>query len=118
MLLARRSRRAPPRRQEAFGRVLTGLADVDGVGDRIVTTAPDVSISTNLGGWINKTGVYAPVETRRPRRRRSTAEVGAEPSGQHIELGISEMNLFMLLGQFGLSHDHHGQHLLADRHGL
>ena len=25
------------------------------------------------------------------------------PTGQHIELGISEMNLFMLLGQLGLA---------------
>ncbi len=99
--------------QEAFGRVLAGLADVEGVGQRIVTTAPDVSISTNLGGFINKRGVYSHDE-------RDDHHGGADrllkwapgPTGQHIELGISEMNLFMLLGQLGLSHDHHGQHLL------
>ncbi len=62
--------------QEAFGRVLASLADVAGVGERIVTTAPDVSISTNLGGFINKRGVYSHVDTRRPRRRRSAPEVG------------------------------------------
>ena len=45
--------------QEAFGRVVTRLGDVEHVGDRIVTTAPDVSVSTNLGGWINKAGVYS-----------------------------------------------------------
>lgn len=97
--------------QEAFGRVLTSLADVDGVGERIVTTAPDVSISTNLGGWINKTGVYWPTEREDHGGAARLLKWAPSPSGQHIELGISEMNLFMLLGQLGLSHDHHGQQL-------
>ena len=97
--------------QEAFGRVLAGLADVDGVGDRVVTTAPDVSISTNLGGWINKTGVYAPTEVDDHGGADRLLKWAPSPSGQHIELGISEMNLFMLLGQLGLSHDHHGEQL-------
>lgn len=35
-----------------------------------------------------------------------------DPSGQHIELGISEMNLFMLLGMLGLSAELCGQHLI------
>ena len=48
--------------QESFGRILTRLGDVDGVAERIVTTSPDVSVSTNLGGWINKFGVFAPAE--------------------------------------------------------
>jgi pyruvate dehydrogenase E1 component len=98
--------------QEAFGRVLAGLADVDGVGDRIVTTAPDVSISTNLGGFINKRGVYSPTERDDHGGADRLLRWAPSPSGQHIELGISEMNLFMLLGQLGLSHDHHGHHLL------
>ena len=34
------------------------------------------------------------------------------PEGRHIELGISEMNLFMALGQFGLSYELTGQHLI------
>ncbi len=97
--------------QEAFGRVLTSLADVEGVGERIVTTAPDVSISTNLGGWINKTGVYWPTEREDHGGAARLLKWAPSPSGQHIELGISEMNLFMLLGQLGLSHDHHGQQL-------
>ena len=46
--------RRPVSTQETFGRVLTTLADVAGVGDRIVTASPDVSVSTSLGGWINK----------------------------------------------------------------
>ncbi len=98
--------------QEAFGRVLASLADVEGVGDRIVTTAPDVSISTNLGGFINKRGVYSPVERDDHGGADRLLKWAPSPSGQHIELGISEMNLFMLLGQLGLSHDHHHQQLL------
>ncbi len=98
--------------QEAFGRVLASLADIDGVGDRLVTTAPDVSISTNLGGFINKRGVYSHIERDDHGGADRLLKWAPGPTGQHIELGISEMNLFMLLGQLGLSHDHHGQHLL------
>ena len=98
--------------QEAFGRVLTSLGDIDGLAERIVTTAPDVSISTNLGGWINKTGVYSPTERDDYGGAERTLKWAPSPRGQHIELGISEMNMFMLLGQLGLSHDHHGEHLL------
>jgi pyruvate dehydrogenase E1 component len=98
--------------QEAFGRVLTRLAEVEGVGDRIVTTAPDVSISTNLGGWINKVGVYAPTDTEDYGGSERILRWVPGKTGQHLELGISEMNLFMLLGQLGLSHDYHGHHLL------
>lgn len=98
--------------QESFGRVLASLADVPGVGERLVTTAPDVSISTNLGGFINKRGVYAHVERDDHGGAERLLKWAPGPGGQHIELGISEMNLFMLLGQLGLSHDHHGQHLL------
>ncbi len=98
--------------QEAFGRVLASLADVEGVGERIVTTAPDVSISTNLGGFINKRGVYSPTDRDDHGGADRLLKWAPSPSGQHIELGISEMNLFMLLGQLGLSHDHHGHHLL------
>ena len=97
--------------QEAFGRVLSSLADVREVGERIVTAAPDVSISTNLGGWINKTGVYSHTERDDHGGANRLLKWAPGPSGRHIELGISEMNLFMLLGQLGLSHDHHGQQL-------
>ncbi len=98
--------------QEAFGRVLASLAEVSGVGSRIVTAAPDVSISTNLGGFINKRGVYSHTERDDYGGADRLLKWAPSPSGQHIELGISEMNLFMLLGQLGLSHDHHGHHLL------
>jgi pyruvate dehydrogenase E1 component len=98
--------------QEAFGRILAALADVEGVGDRLVTTAPDVSISTNLGGFINKRGVYSPTPRDDHGGAHRLLKWAPGPSGHHIELGISEMNLFMLLGQLGLSHEHHGHHLL------
>ena len=98
--------------QEAFGRVLASLADVNGLAERIVTASPDVSISTNLGGWINKSGVFSPTVQQDHGGIDRLLKWAPSPTGQHIELGISEMNLFMLLGQLGLSHDHHDQHLL------
>lgn len=100
--------------QEAFGRVLVDLSRNDDVAPFLVTTAPDVATSTNLAGFINRKGVFAPDE------RRSWGDDSAGtllkwaegPTGQHIELGISEMNLFLLLGQLGLSGDLSGQPLL------
>lgn len=99
--------------QEAFGSILGQLARVEGVGERIVTTSPDVAVSTNLGAWINRVGVFAPEEAT------DYTDGGSRvlrwqpgPRGRHIELGISEMNLFMLLGQLGLSAEHNGELLL------
>src|SRR4029450_9519521 len=66
---------------------------------------------TNLAGFINKTGVFAPTEQRSWSEDRMLRWTES-PSGQHIELGISEMNLFLLLGQLGLSGDLSGQPLL------
>jgi pyruvate dehydrogenase E1 component len=99
--------------QETFGRLLVRLADIPELRRRIVTTSPDVSVSTNLAGWINKTGVYSPIdhpdyETEAYRLLRWKRG----PSGQHVELGISEMNLFMLLGMFGIADDLCGQQLI------
>jgi len=98
--------------QEAFGRTLTRLAEVPEVGQRIVTTAPDVSISTNLGGWVNKAGVYWHEHRDDHGGAERLLRWAPSPDGQHIELGLSEMNMFMLLGQLGLAHDHHDRHLL------
>jgi pyruvate dehydrogenase E1 component len=98
--------------QEAFGRTLTALADDGDVGPRIVTTSPDVSISTNLGSWINKAGVFAPAEVDDHGGADRLLRWAPDPTGRHIELGISEMNLFLLLGQLGLAHEHHGELLL------
>ena len=94
--------------QQAFGVMLVDLArEWPDVADRMVTVSPDVASSTNLGGWINRVGVWTADEieevpedtTQRALRWRE------HHRGQHIELGISESNLFMLLGQLGLSRD-------------
>ncbi|MGI9644764.1 MAG: transketolase-like TK C-terminal-containing protein, partial [Ilumatobacteraceae bacterium] len=101
----------PVSTQETFGRVLAALADAPD-GRRIVTTSPDVSISTNLGAWINKVGVFAPEEVDDPLAESRVLKWRQGPTGRHIELGISEMNLFLMLGALGMSHDHHGELLL------
>ena len=98
--------------QEVFGRVLVDLARNDDVAPYLVTTAPDVATSTNLAGFINKTGVFSPTEQRIWHEDRML-RWEQKPEGQHIELGISEMNLFLLLGQLGLSWDLSDQPLLA-----
>ncbi|MCZ6634353.1 MAG: pyruvate dehydrogenase, partial [bacterium] len=101
--------------QQIFGMVLTALSRHGGdFVDRVVTVSPDVASSTNLGGWINKTGVWAEAELEslpdegvvRPLKWEASAR------GQHIELGISENNLFMMLGQLGASYEMHGEMLL------
>ena len=69
--------------------------------------------STNLGGWINKTQVWSRhprEELPDPREKRSLNWTQSE-LGQHIELGISENNLFMALAQFGLSKESFDQTL-------
>ena len=90
--------------QEVFGRVLVDLSRDEQVARYLVTTAPDVATSTNLAGFLNRTGVYAPTE-RRSWNEDAVLKWAEGPTGQHIELGISEMNLFLLLGQLGLSWD-------------
>lgn len=101
----------PVSTQEVFGRVLVELARDEHIAPYLVTTAPDVATSTNLAGFINKTGVFAPTAQRSWTEDRMLRWTES-PSGQHIELGISEMNLFLLLGQLGLSWDLSGQPLL------
>ena len=101
----------PVSTQDAFGKILVDLSRAEEVAPYLVTTAPDVATSTNLAGFINRTGVFAPAEQRAwsvdPLLKWTEG-----PTGQHIELGISEMNLFLLLGQLGLAGDLHGQPLL------
>jgi pyruvate dehydrogenase E1 component len=99
--------------QEAFGRSLIRAGEIPAIGERIVTMSPDVATSTHLAGWINKAGVFA-IEEARDFEAESKRMVRWQPSpkGQHIELGISEMNLFMALGQFGLTEELSGQPLI------
>lgn len=102
----------PVSTQETFGRLLTGLGGHPAIAERLVTTSPDVSVSTNLGGWINKMGVFAPEELPDFLGEGRLLRWKQAPVGHHIELGISEMNLFLLLHALGLGHDLHGEHLL------
>ncbi len=103
---------APVSTQAAFGRILLELSRVEGVGDRLVTVSPDVAVSTNLGGFVNKTGVWGPEEQPvYDAMEDSPLRWRVGPDGQHIEMGIAEMNLVLLLGQLGLSWDHQGERL-------
>jgi len=99
--------------QEAFGRTLLRLGELPEIGERIVTMSPDVATSTHLAGWINKAGVFSR-EAERDFEDGSRRMLRWQPSpeGQHIELGISEMNLFMALSQFGVAGDLTGQPLI------
>jgi pyruvate dehydrogenase E1 component len=102
--------------QQGFGLLLNELGRSGAaLADRIVTTAPDVTVSTNLGPWVNRRGLYSQSETAdvfRTERVPSTFHWASKPAGQHIELGIAEMNLFMLLSALGLSHDLFGTRLI------
>jgi len=97
--------------QEAFGRVLTELSRNEEIRPYLVTTAPDVATSTNLGGFINRHGIFNK-DVKREWSDNSIQKWVEGPNGQHIELGISEMNLFTLLGQLGISGDISDQPLI------
>ena len=102
--------------QEGFGRILAEIARGGGeFADRIVTTAPDVTVSTNLGGWVNRRGIFdrhQRADTFHEEDVVSAQRWSLSPEGQHIELGIAENNLFILLAALGLSHSLFGARLL------
>tara|TARA_R110002072_G_scaffold36795_3_gene107969 strand:+ start:3110 stop:5482 length:2373 start_codon:yes stop_codon:yes gene_type:complete len=102
--------------QAGFGKILDALAKSKSeLADRIVTTSPDVTVSTNLGPWVNRRGLFAREvrgDTFRDQQIPSTQKWQFSPTGQHIELGIAEMNLFLLLGAAGLSHSLFGERLI------
>ncbi len=101
--------------QQELGRLLAELPRAaEGVAARVVTVSPDVASSTNLGGWINKRGIWSmedrtdwfsdDPETVLRWRERS--------GGQHIELGIAETNLVGLIAELGSTHSRDGEPLL------
>ncbi|QUQ66524.1 transketolase-like TK C-terminal-containing protein [Kutzneria sp. CA-103260] len=101
--------------QAALGRTLLDLTRrAPQAARRVVTVSPDVSSSTNLGGWVNKVGVWS------PRERVDWFADDADtilhwresPGGQHIELGIAETNLVGLIGELGATWSRWGQPLL------
>ncbi len=102
--------------QTAFGKILNDVARRDDeLARRIVTTSPDVTVSTNLGGWVNQRGVFHRQERPDRFRQENVASLlkwDQSPAGQHIELGIAENNLFLLLAAAGLSEQLFGARLI------
>ena len=109
-------RAKPISTQMGFGQILHEIARTDSpLADRIVTTAPDVTVSTNLGPFVNRRGLFARqslADTFKAERIPSTFNWSFSPGGQHIELGIAESNLFLTLSALGLSHSLNGVRLL------
>jgi pyruvate dehydrogenase E1 component len=101
--------------QAALGRALLDVNRASPeVGRRIVTVSPDVASSTNLGGWVNKVGVWSHTEVSDwfADDRETILHWREKPSGQHIELGIAETNLVGLIGELGATWSRWGQPLL------
>jgi pyruvate dehydrogenase E1 component len=102
--------------QSAFGNVLLDLAkSSETLADRIVTTAPDVTQTTNLGGFVNQRGLFRRSDVAdifRDAKIPSAQKWAAHAAGQHIELGIAENNFFLLLTSLGLAAPHFGTRLI------
>ena len=105
--------------QSGFGDILAeigrGQGELKALADHIVTTSPDVTVSTNLGPWVNRRGIFdrhTRNDVFRDAKLASAQRWGMSPKGQHIELGIAEQNLFLLLGAAGLTPAMTGARLL------
>ncbi len=105
--------------QSVFGDMLAeigrGQGELAPLAAHIVTTSPDVTVSTSLGPWVNRRGVFdrhTRNDVFRDAKLASAQRWGMTPEGQHVELGIAEQNLFLLLGAAGLSHALNGARLL------
>jgi pyruvate dehydrogenase E1 component len=102
--------------QAGFGNLMNEIGrEKSELAERIVTCSPDVTVSTNLGAWVNRRGLFARetmADTFKKERIPSTFNWEFGPKGQHIELGIAEMNLFILLSALGLSHTINGERLI------
>lgn len=102
--------------QEGFGKIMGELARQDtDLAERLVTTSPDVTVSTNLGAWVNRRGLFSRevrTDIFREQKVVSAQRWQGAPSGQHVELGIAEHNLFLMLAAQGLSHELFGARLL------
>jgi pyruvate dehydrogenase E1 component len=109
-----RKHRGKESTQQAFGRFFVDLVhDAPEVAERVVTVSPDVASSTNLGGWINKSGIWSVGERRDwfADDPQTLVHWHETPSGRHIELGIAETNLVGLLGELGATWSRDGQPL-------
>ncbi len=102
--------------QEAFGRVLHELGKGESaLASRIVTTSPDVTVSTNLGGWVNQRAIFNRSDRAdifKEEKVISAQRWAMHREGQHIELGIAENNLFLMLAALGLSGSLFGARLI------
>ncbi|WP_374788683.1 transketolase [Brucella oryzae] len=102
--------------QQGFGFIMHEIARSDtSFASRVVTTSPDVTVSTNLGAWVNRRGLFSRetmADLFKTERIPSTYNWAFSPAGQHMELGIAEMNLFIMLSALGLSHSISGERLL------
>ncbi|WP_226664587.1 transketolase, partial [Alteriqipengyuania lutimaris] len=102
--------------QTAFGKILLDLAKGGSpLADRIITTSPDVTVSTNLGAWVNQRGLFRRQQMEdvfRKARIPSAQKWEGDTAGQHLELGIAENNLFLALAAMGLSGALFGERLL------
>jgi pyruvate dehydrogenase E1 component len=101
--------------QAAFGRILLDLSKAGGdLADRVVTTSPDVTVSTNLGAWVNQRGLFRRSEMPDVFAKAKIASAqkwSGDKRGQHVELGIAESNLFLMLAAAGLAGDLFGTRL-------
>ncbi|MDE2516575.1 MAG: transketolase [Rhodospirillales bacterium] len=96
--------------QAGFGDMLAeigrGQGELKQLAEHIMTTSPDVTVSTSLGPWVNRRGIFdrhTRNDVFRDAKLASAQRWGMSPKGQHMELGIAEQNLFLLLGAAGLS---------------
>jgi pyruvate dehydrogenase E1 component len=109
-------RRGAMSTQEGFGRILSAIARRDDdLARRIVTASPDVTVSTNLGPWVNRQGVFHRIgsaDTFADEDVVSAQKWVMSPGGQHFELGIAEHNLFLALSALGLAGEMFGARLL------
>src|SRR5256885_13725939 len=87
--------------QAAFGRILLDLSKAGGdLADRIVTTSPDVTVSTNLGAWVNQRGLFRRADMPdiiAKAKSASAHKCGGRNQGQHIRIGIAESTLVQML---------------------
>ena len=107
--------------QQALGRLFVDLDhDAPDVSAHVVTVAPDVASSTNLGGWINRSGIWSIGERIDWFADDTDTLVRWRESdhGRHVELGIAEVNLVGLLGELGATWSRAGQSAAAGRHDL
>jgi pyruvate dehydrogenase E1 component len=105
--------------QNAFGEILAeigrGQGEMAALSRRLVTTSPDVTVSTNLGPWVNRRGIFdrhKKNDVFRDAKLASAQRWGMSPQGQHVELGIAEQNLFLVLAGLGLADRLYGARLL------